>query len=73
LSDARKIRLLGINTPEVKHRNQDTEAGGEIAKHWLTNKLLNQKARLVTDADQTDKYKRALAYLITENKENVNV
>ena len=45
LSDARKIRLLGINTPEVKHRNQDTEAGGEIAKHWLTNKLLNQKAR----------------------------
>ncbi|ESS73108.1 micrococcal nuclease-like nuclease [Methyloglobulus morosus KoM1] len=73
LSDGRKIRLLDINTPEVKHRNQDAEAGGEIAKQWLTNKLKDQKVRLMTDVEQTDKYKRTLAYLITENKENINV
>jgi micrococcal nuclease len=73
LEDGRKIRLLGINTPEVQHRNQDAEAGGETAKHWLTEKLKNQKVRLVTDVEQTDKYKRTLAHLITENKEHINV
>lgn len=73
LEDGRKIRLLGINTPEVKHRNQGTEAGGESAKRWLMDKLKNQKVRLVTDVEQTDKYNRTLAYLITENKENINI
>lgn len=73
LEDGRKVRLLGINTPEIKHRNQATEAGGEAAKHWLVEKLKNQKVRLVTDVEQTDKYNRTLAYLITENKENINV
>jgi micrococcal nuclease len=73
LEDGRKIRLLGINTPEVKHKNQDTEAGGESAKRWLSNKLINQKVRLVTDAEQTDKYKRTLAHLFTEKKEHINL
>ena len=73
LEDGRKIRLLGINTPEVKHRNQDTEVGGEAAKHWLTEKLKNRKVRLVTDVEQTDKYKRTLAHLFTENNEHINL
>jgi micrococcal nuclease len=73
LEDGRKVRFLGINTPEVQHRNQSTQAGGETAKRWLTDKLKNQKVRLVTDVEQTDKYKRTLAHLITENKEHINV
>jgi micrococcal nuclease len=73
LDDGRKIRLLGINTPEVRHRNQDNQAGGEVAKRWLADKLTNQKVRLETDAEQTDKYKRTLAHLFTENKEHINV
>lgn len=72
LEDGRKIRFLGINTPEVRHRNQSTEAGGEAAKNWLTTKLKNQKVRLVMDVEATDKYKRTLAHLITENKEHIN-
>ena len=73
LENGLKIRLLGINTPEVKHKNQDPEAGGETAKRWLSDKLKNHKVRLVTDMEQTDKYKRVLAHLITENKEHINV
>lgn len=73
LEDGRKIRLLGINTPEVRHRNQMTEAGGEAAKRWLTQKLENRKVRLVTDVEQADKYKRTLAHLITEDKDHINV
>lgn len=73
LEDGRKIRLLGINTPEVKHQNQATEAGGEAAKRWLIAKLQNQKVRLVTDVEQTDKYKRTLAHLFNENNEHINL
>ncbi len=73
LEDGRKIRLLGINTPEVMHKNQNAEAGGETAKRWLTDKLMNQKVRLVTDSERTDKYKRTLAHLFTEKKEHINV
>ncbi len=73
LEDGRKIRLLGINTPEVRHKNQDTEAGGETAKRWLTDKLLHRKVRLEMDVEQTDKYKRILAHLFNENKEHINL
>jgi micrococcal nuclease len=73
LEDGRKIRLLGINTPEVKHRNNDTESGGEAAKRWLENKLKNQRVRLVTDVEKTDKYKRILGHVFTENKEHINL
>ncbi len=73
LEDGRKIRFLGINTPEVKHRYQVTEAGGEVAKQWLTGKLKDKKVRLVTDVEQNDKYKRTLAHLITESNEHINL
>ncbi|MDD5578419.1 MAG: thermonuclease family protein [Methylobacter sp.] len=73
LEDGRKIRLLGINTPEVQHRDKMADAGGEEAKHWLINKLQNSKVRLVTDAEKTDKYGRTLAHVFTEKKEHINV
>ncbi|WAK01380.1 thermonuclease family protein [Methylobacter sp. YRD-M1] len=73
LEDGRKIRLLGINTPEVRHRNEDPQAGGDEAKQWLINKLQNRKVRLETDVEKTDKYKRTLAHLFTENDEHINL
>ena len=73
LADGRKIRLLGINAPEVQHKGQATEAGGESAKNWLTQKLKNKKVRLVKDVEETDKYKRVLAHLFTENKDHINL
>ena len=73
LEDGRKIRLLGINTPEVEHRGKPTEAGGEAAKAWLINKLQNTKVRLEIGVEKTDKYGRTLAHLFTENKEHINV
>ena len=73
LEDGRKVRLLGINTPEVRHRNQGDEAGGATAKRWLSDKLVNQKVRLVGDIEQTDKYHRTLAHLFTESNEHINL
>jgi micrococcal nuclease len=73
LEDRRKIRLLGINTPEIQHRDKPAEAGGEAAKAWLTAKLKNVKVRIETDAEQTDNYGRTLGHLFTENNEHINV
>jgi len=73
LEDDRKIRLLGINTPEIQHKDKMPEAGGEEAKTWLINKLQHAKVRLEFDVEKTDKYGRTLAYLFSENKEHINL
>ena len=73
LEDGRKIRLLGINTPEVQHKDKLAEAGGEEAKAWLINKLQHVKVRLELDLEKTDKYGRTLAHLFTEKKEHINL
>ena len=73
LEDGRKIRLLGINTPEVEHRDKSAEAGGEDAKAWLINKLQHTKVRLEIGDEKTDKYGRTLAHLFSENNEHINL
>jgi micrococcal nuclease len=73
LEDGRKIRLLGINTPEVQHKNKVADAGGEQARLWMIHKLQHVKVRLETDVEKTDKYGRTLAHLFTEKKEHINL
>ncbi len=73
LDDGRKVRLLGVNTPEIAHRNQPEQAGGEDARRWLTDKLQNRKVRLEMDAESTDKYGRTLAHVFTDQKDHINL
>ena len=73
LSDKRKVRLLGINTPEVEGRNKVQEAGAEEAKNWLEQVLKFQRVRLESDTESKDKYGRTLAYLITEQDLHINL
>ena len=73
LENGRKIRFLGINTPEVAHPNKSGDAGGEDAKTWLINKLKNTRVRLEMGIEKTDKYNRTLAHLFTEKKDHLNL
>ena len=73
LDNGQKVRLLGINTPEVESRNKDEEPGGIEAKHWLQNRLSGKKVRLVRDAGRKDKYGRILAHLFTQQDEHINL
>lgn len=73
LEDGRKIRFLGINTPEIQHRDKLADAGGDEAKRWLIDKLKDGKVRLEISAEKTDKYGRTLAHLFTENKQHLNL
>lgn len=73
LVDGRRVRLLGINTPEVEGRNKSEEAGGEQAKRWLMEALKDTRIRLVEDTEKLDKYGRFLAHVFTERNRHVNL
>jgi len=73
LKDGRKVRLLGINTPEVRHKGKMADALGNEARQWLINKFETSKVRLVMDAEKTDKYGRTLAHLFSEKKDHINL
>ncbi len=73
LENGRKVRFLGINTPEIQHRDKPADAGGDEAKRWLADKLKNTRVRLEVGVEKTDKYGRTLAHLFTENKEHLNL
>lgn len=73
LSDGRRIRLLGINTPEVSGRNKSAEAGGDRAKEWLQQAVDGKKVSLQFDVEKADKYQRTLAYVFTDSKRHINL
>lgn len=73
LDNGQKVRLLGINTPEVEGRYKLAEPGGNEAKIWLEKRLSGKKVRLETDSDKKDKYGRTLAHIFTEDHSHVNV
>ena len=73
LTNGKKIRFLGINTPEVEGRNKSEQAGGEEAKRWLIQRLRNRKVRLDVDVEKKDKYGRLLAHIFTEDKQHINL
>jgi len=73
LNDGRKIRFLGINTPEVAGKDKSAEAGGEQARHWLLQRLEQQGISLEEDVEKQDKYGRTLAYVFSEDHQLINL
>lgn len=73
LDNGQKIRLLGINTPEVEGRNKQAEPGGDEARKSLEKLLSGKKIRLEMDTDKKDKYGRTLAHVFTEEHLHINV
>ena len=64
LNDGRKIRLIGINTPELGRRGKASQPFARKAYHALSNLLKNsKKIGLSYDKDKKDPYKRLLAYI----------
>ena len=72
LEGGEKVRLLGINTPEVAYRNRPAEPGGEAASDYLRALIEGELVRLEYGQERRDKYQRVLAHLFTEAGENIN-
>jgi len=58
-----KIRLLGINTPETRHRSSPAEPFGKEAKQALQNLIAGKQVRLSFDREKQDRYQRTLAHV----------
>ncbi len=65
LQDDRKIRLIGINTPELGHRGEASDPFGLQAWQAVWKLLANnKKVGLYYDRERKDRYKRTLAYVV---------
>ncbi len=67
LADARKIRLLLVDTPETTGGQND--CFGQEAKQFTTDTLLNKDITLEYDVECTDRYGRTLAYVSVDGQE----
>jgi micrococcal nuclease len=63
LADNRRVRLLGIDTPETKHPSLPVQAGGIEASQLLQALVEGQEVRLEFDKNRLDRHGRWLAYL----------
>jgi micrococcal nuclease len=65
-----KVRLIGIDAPEMGQR-----PWGEEAKRYLESILQNSKwkVRVEFDVEKTDQYGRVLAYIWTSDKGLINL
>lgn len=73
LANGWRVRLLGINAPEIESHRQVGEPGGQAARNWLKKQIKKQKVRLEWDVERRDKYERLLAHLFTEQGTHLNL
>ena len=64
LRNGTRVRLIGINAPEIAHDGYGDECFGERATQ-VVERLLDsdEKIRLVFDVERRDHYNRLLAYV----------
>ena len=63
---SRKIRLLGIDSPEMNHSDEQVRLLAELSKRFAFYYLYKKQVTLTYDWEREDKYGRILAYLWTE-------
>lgn len=65
LASGERVRLLGINTPEISntHKNTPAEPLGERSRKALVGLVEKQRVELTVGSDSRDHYGRTLGYL----------
>lgn len=67
-----KVRLLGINAPEIAHRTSTAEPLGDKAHQRLQQLLEGQRVYLEFDQRRRDPYNRLLAHVTLEDGTGIN-
>ena len=73
LRDGRRVRFIGINTPELEHKGKPVQPLAQAARTSLTSLLDANDHRLLLQhgKQQHDHYGRVLAHAFLENGENI--
>ena len=57
------VRLIGMDTPEMKNKNNKIDCFAQEAKNKLTSMISGKEVALVKDISETDRYGRLLRYV----------
>ena len=74
LTDKRKVRIIGIDTPEVKHHQQKAQPYGAKATEALRELLKKHEYKVVLrfGKEEKDRYSRLLAHVFTPGGTNLS-
>jgi len=72
LASGERVRLIGVNSPEVHHPTRGQEPFGPEATQCLIGILGGQRVRLEVGVEPRDRYNRTLAHVFTEGDLYVN-
>jgi len=72
LTDGRKIRFIGINTPEIAHDGGRSEPYAQSARKRLQQLLGEGRLRLRYGSERHDRYGRTLAHPYLEDGRSIN-
>ncbi len=67
LQDGRHVRYIGINAPEIQHKDRKAEPFGYKAKSINKKFVFQKNIRLEYDREKKDRYGRTLAYVYLRN------
>ena len=68
----RRVRFLGVDTPETVHPNKPVQFYGKEASNFTKESLTGKRVWLEYDASPQDRYNRHLAYIWTAKPNNIN-
>jgi len=72
LADGRRIRYIGINSPEIGHADRKPERLGPEARIFNREMVFQKYVRLEFDLEKTDHYGRHLAYIFSPADNFIN-
>jgi micrococcal nuclease len=72
LTDGRRVRFIGVNTPEINHERNTAEPFGFEARARNIELLGSRRIRLELDIERFDDYGRTLAYVFLPDGSMVN-
>lgn len=72
LENSERVRYIGINAPEVTHKDQPAEPYGDAAKKFNIKLVYQKQIRLEYDKDKKDRHGRLLAYVYLKDGLFVN-
>ena len=71
-SDGRRVRLLGIDAPELSHEGRAAERYADELTEWLDARISGKQVRLEFGPERTDRYGRTLAWIYDSENRLVN-
>ena len=72
VADGRRIRLLGIDAPEVGFDGSEPQFWSHQSTDWLTDQIAGERVTLKIGQSEFDRYGRTLAWIYTSDGRLVN-